>query len=350
VRGEGEAERIRTAIRDGSLHAPAATAPQVADAGAPLTFTEFAEIWKQRRGKDLVRPRDNDYPLGKIVAFAVPHRSGAVFGDLPLAAITSDDIEAFRDWRKEQGLSTVTVNHDLKLLRKMLNWGIRKGHVEKTPFKIGPVAAISLEKEMPRDWRFEREEDEQKLLDAANPHLRGVVTALLDTACRLGEILSLQWRDVSLERREMTIRAHKAKTRTARLVPVSTRLASISEMRKLDSAGKEFPAEAYVFGNAVGERVKSVRTAWENATEAAGLTGLQLRDLRHEAGSRFDEAGVPITYTSKILGHTNLNTMSRYLNIHRRGLRPLPPSRCGATGRRDSVPPNTSEGKLACRP
>jgi integrase len=67
-------------------------------------------------------------------------------------------------------------------------------------------------------------------------------------------------------------------------------------------------------------RVKSVRTAWENATDAASLPGLQLRDLRHEAGSRFDEAGVPISYTRKILGHTNLNTTSRYLNIHRRGL------------------------------
>ena len=38
----------------------------------------------------------------------------------------------------------------------------------------------------------------------------------------------------------------------------------------------------------------------------------------HEAGSRFDEAGV-LTDVSKILGHTNLNnTTTRYLNIHRR--------------------------------
>jgi integrase len=318
---EAEAERIRTAIRDGSFRAPVtAAAPQIGVATAPMTFAGFAEIWKERRGKDLVRPRDNDYRLAKIAAFAIPHRDGATFGEIPLAAITIDDIEAFRDSRKVEGLSPVTVNHDLKLLRKMLNWGIRRGHLEKSPFRIGPVAAISLERETPRDWRFEREEDEQKLLDAANPHLRAVITALLDTACRLGEILSLQWRDVSLDRHEMTIRAHKAKTRTARLVPISTRLASILEMRKLDPNGKPFPPEAYVFGNAVGQQVKSVRTAWENASEAAGLKGLQLRDLRHEAGSRFDEAGVPITYTSKILGHTNLNTTSRYLNIHRRGL------------------------------
>jgi len=46
----------------------------------------------------------------------------------------------------------------------------------------------------------------------------------------------------------------------------------------------------------------------------------QLRDLRHEAASRFDEAGVAIVYVSPLLGHTNLSTTSRYLNINRRGL------------------------------
>jgi integrase len=131
---------------------------------------------------------------------------------------------------------------------------------------------------------------------------------------------SLQWKDVNLVRREMTIRPEKEKTRNGRLVPISTRLLSILEMRRIGPDGRAFPAEAYVFGNPIGQRVKSVRTAWENATKAAGLKGFQLRDLRHEAASRFDEAGVPISYTSKLLGHSNLTTTSRYLNVHRRGL------------------------------
>jgi integrase len=75
-----------------------------------------------------------------------------------------------------------------------------------------------------------------------------------------------------------------------------------------------------VFGNAVGERIRSVRRAWDGTWERGGVVGLQLRDLRHEAGSRFDEAGVPINFVSRLLGHTNLTTTSRYLNIHRRGL------------------------------
>jgi integrase len=269
----------------------------------------------------LVRPRDNEYRLDKIAAFVLPGTTPPLtLGERALKDITTDDIEAFRDARKAAGLSAVTVNHDLKLLRKMFNWGIRKGYVERTPFKIGTVSAITLDREIPRSKRFEEEDDEQRLLDAANPHLRGVIVALLDTACRVGEVLSLQWRNVNIETREIVIEAVKSKTRTARIVPISSRLKAVLEMRRHDPSGQPHRPDAYVFGTEVGEQVKSVRDAWESVREVAGLPGLQLRDLRHEAGSRFDDAGVPTNYVSKLLGHTNLTTTSRYLNIHRRGL------------------------------
>jgi integrase len=244
------------------------------------------------------------------------------FGDKPIKAITTDDIEAFRDARKEKGLSPVAINHDLRLLRKMFNWAIRKGYLDRTPFKIGTEPAISLEREIPRSKRLQDADDEQRLLDAAKPHLRGVITAMLDTGCRPGEILSLQWRDVSLERRELTIRAANEKTRRQRIIPISSRLMAVLEMRRLDPAGRALPAEAYVFGNELGRRrrIKSVEEAWKTAAAKAGLTDFQLRDLRHEAGSRFDEAGMPINYVSNMLGHSNLSTTSRYLNINRRGL------------------------------
>jgi integrase len=148
-----------------------------------------------------------------------------------------------------------------------------------------------------------------------------LICAMLETCCRPGEILSLQWQDVDLETRELTIRAEKAKTRRARRLPISSRLLAILEMRKLDPSGKPFPPDAYVFGNRLGRRVTSIRTAWENAREAAGLKGIQLRDLRHEAASRFEEAGVLTTDVSKFLGHRNLSTTTRYLNTTSRRLR-----------------------------
>jgi integrase len=54
----------------------------------------------------------------------------------------------------------------------------------------------------------------QALKVLPKPRLRAVIVAMLETACRPGEILSLQWKDVSLERSEIIITAEKAKTRT----------------------------------------------------------------------------------------------------------------------------------------
>src|SRR5450759_2956174 len=268
-----------------------------------LAFDAFGDLWQKGRGKELVNARDNAYRLGRLSKFVLPGSVPPItFGQTDERAITTNDIDAFRDFRKAAGLSSTTINHDLRLLRKMFNWGIRSSVLARTPFKIGTEAAISLEREVPRNKRLEGDDDEARLLAAANDHLRALVIAILDTACRPGELLSLQWRDVSLRRREIRVRAEKEKTRRERIIPISSRLMAVLEMRRLDPSGQSFGPDAYVFGNKVGEHVKSVHTAWINACASAGLKNFQLRDLRHEAGSRFDEAGMPIIYVSNMLG------------------------------------------------
>jgi integrase len=56
------------------------------------------------------------------------------------------------------------------------------------------------------------------------PHLRAVLIAILETACRPGETLSPQWGEVSLTRKETTIRAVTEKIRRERIIPISLRL------------------------------------------------------------------------------------------------------------------------------
>ena len=307
--------------RSGSPSGTVRFAPPNRQARGELTFAQFAALWKEAAGKFLVRPRENDYRLGLIEKFVLPGSDPPLtLGHKLAAAITVGDIEAFRAMRKAQGLSTVTVNHDLKLLRKMFNWGIRTGYLETTPFKRASVTTIHLEREIPRSKRLHSEEDEQRLLEAASPHLHVVIVAMLETACRPGEILSLQWGDVNLERGELTIRAAKSKTRTERTLPISARLRGVLEMRQTDPLGRTHGPEAYVFGDEIGRQVKTVRDAWEKAREAAGLADFHLADLRHEAASRFEEFGMPTLYVSQFLGHSNLTTTTRYLNSTRRGL------------------------------
>jgi len=65
---EVEAERLRTAIRAGEFQAAQERArlpkPQQP---APMTFRQFADEWRARRGYQLVRPGDNDSRL-KLIA------------------------------------------------------------------------------------------------------------------------------------------------------------------------------------------------------------------------------------------------------------------------------------------
>ena len=74
-------------------------------------------------------------------------------------------------------------------------------------------------------------------------------------------------------------------------------------------------AKAFVFGSAVGERTKSVKTAWETVCRKTGTSDLHFHDLRHEAGSRFLEAGWPLHEVQYMLGHADIKTTSTYLNV-----------------------------------
>jgi integrase len=197
---------------------------------AALTFRHLADLWTSRYGHQLASARNDAYRLKQITAFTLPGYSQPVtMGDKPAGRVTVLEIEAYRDHRKAAGLSAVSINQDLRLLRKIFNWGIRKDCIERTPFKVGTEPTIQLEREIPRHRRFDTPDDEGRLLAAASPHLHGIIVALLETACRVGEILHLQWKDVSLDRRELIVRAEKAKTRTERLIPISSRLVGILE-------------------------------------------------------------------------------------------------------------------------
>ena len=111
-------------------------------------------------------------------------------------------------------------------------------------------------------------------------------------------------------------------------------------MVRTDPEGRIYPPTAYVFGE-LGKRVKSVKKAWETGVlKAHGYEpewvahgklspksraqlqaiNLHFHDLRHEAGSRWHEAGWPLHHVQAMLGHASLEQTSTYLNVTRAGL------------------------------
>ena len=176
-----------------------------------------------------------------------------------------------------------------------------------------------------------------------------MVEAALETGMQHGEVMSLQWSQVVgltmntsqappivtwARRSEIVLTAGKTKTKRDRRIPISTRLKAILEMRALDPNGQPHPAEHYVCGNAIGQKVLSIKRAWMTAVmkahdleatydASANLSpasraafaqiNLHFHDLRREAGSRWLEGAVPLHTVRDWLGHTSIAQTSTYL-------------------------------------
>ena len=274
------------------------------------------------------------YQIGVASRTVLPRPAGgeARLGDWLVADVTADTLERLREVRSVPDVRTrekkgsnrvggqVAANRDLRLLRAAFNWALRTGYVERTPFKRGTVSAVTLAKELARSRRLQTGEAD-RLLAKCGARLRVIVEAALETGCRKGELLNLEWSQVQLEGRpELWLPADKTKTGKARRVPISTRLKAILEMRRdtLRAAlelkpDETLPGALHVFGNEIGQRVGAIKTAWRLACERAAIQDLHFHDLRREAGSRWMDAGVPLATIQRWLGHANIAQTSTYL-------------------------------------
>jgi integrase len=333
-----EALKIRVAIDEGTFRSPTTSA----EGGATsLTFADVASRYRASYVQTRLRPRTAEqagYHLAALERAQVPGPTGTLvrIADKPFDAITRADVEAVRTSRRVRGI--VGTNRLLERLRHLFNWAIAEGYIDHTPFRREGVTVIKLETaaEQPRHRRLELGEEEA-LLAHAEPHLYALIVAALETGCRLGELLGLQWRDIREVDNVLLLPAKKTKTGQARDVPITSRLRAILEMRRLDPAGRPFDPENYVFGNQLGERVGSVKRAWQTlVVRAHGYTprwakggwteldaeslaryhsiDLRFHDLRREFASRLREApGISDHEVRDWLGHANITTTSRYL-------------------------------------
>ncbi len=337
TQAEAFAEKIRTEIRAGTFQATTASPATQAQRTASdvVSFETFARLFIERYSKDRGKAswRDDGYMTRQLVSFRIVDDTR--LGDKPVQVITEDDLEAFVKHLVTLGRAASTRNHYVQLIKAMSRWAVRKGY-RSTPFIGDESDVIRRRKEAQRHRRLEHGEEE-RLLRTAGSHLQALIIAALETCCREGELLSLRWCDVSLARGEMVVRAEHAKDREQRILPISTRLRHVLDMRRKDPDGKPLSPAAHVFGDEIGRRVGSVKRAWQTAVlrayghkpvwlwtrkqgpnnkgttklspesqAAYRMIDLHFHDLRHEGGSRLLEAGWPVHHVQHMLGHATL--------------------------------------------
>jgi integrase len=234
-----------------------------------------------------------------------------------------------------------TVNRALATLRAAINWGRFQDPplLATTPFHRFGVS-IKAKDETKRDRRLHRDE-EQRLLAAcltmntaehkwSGPGMHDRLIGALETCCRQGEMLRIQNRHVDWSQHQIVIPAANAKDAENRRIPFDPqgRLAPILKRRAT------LGPLAFVFGSPEGDFQDSFKTAWESLILVANgrdtkrvkpgsrvdramlkQVDLHWHDLRHEGASRLHADGVDIRIIQLMLGHSDIKTTQRYLNI-----------------------------------
>ena len=135
--------------------------------------------------------------------------------------------------------------------------------------------------------------------------MRDVLVAL-NTGVRVGEILSLKWEDVHLNKNRIEIK--HTKNGEDRTIPVNSFLNNLLKSMPRD--------QIYVFVNRDGKKIGSIKTAWNNTMIKANIEYLRFHDLRHTVATRLSMAKVPESVIAMILGHKRTSITSRYINPH----------------------------------
>lgn len=263
--------------------------------------------------------------IKRLGAMHVPAANGTTIAlaHKPIEAVTTADLDVLRrDWTLNATASKggrTGPTRALKRLRHFFNWSIEKGYTERSPFKRGNVSTIHFSKEAGRTRRLEGDEEQRLLKHAATPLLTALMTAALETACRVGELLQLTWADVKWDAGVLLLPADITKTHEARDIPLTQNLRAILDLRKHGPDGTEHGADAFVFGNEFGEPVKywRIREAWRATCDAANIRGLNFHDLRRTAASTLRASGAPDHVVREWLGHADISTTSRYLKASR---------------------------------
>jgi integrase len=142
---------------------------------------------------------------------------------------------------------------------------------------------------------------------SANPYPPAGIKLLLLTGCRRGEIVSLRWEHVDLERACLRLPDSKTGAKVIYLnAPAQAVLQNLPRM-----AGKPLVMP----GMRADGSGPALNKVWSRVRKAAGLDDVRLHDLRHSFASVGAAGGLSLPVIGALLGHKHVATTARYAHL-----------------------------------
>jgi integrase len=298
-------EEHRRALRLGEIH-PNDPWPKAATIGPPI-FRAFAKEFLQYV-KTNTKPGTHTFYsvcLDRLLTFAA-------IADAPLDAITGETVSRYARHRQEvPENSVVTVNGDLRTLRRILHLAVEWGRLDRVP------TIHELPQPQGRD-RVLSFAEEALYLAKASKNLRDATILAVDTGMRPNsEIFLLKWANVDLTVRTEcphgVIHVRQGKTDSAqRSLPLTPRAAEVLQRRKAEAEAKK-EQSAFVFaGKGLSGHIMTLQSPHKDTIEAAGLESFEFYCWRHTFGTRAAQSGMDRFTLARLMGHSSPSVAARY--------------------------------------
>jgi integrase len=247
-----------------------------------------------------------------VAALITPHLGGRM-----LAALSRKEIE---DWRTKLigKVAATSINAAITTLSSACRW-----FVEQHWIGDNPCRGVKRLPKPPRSYLWIRTRAEfERVLSNLGGEFRDMAAVAVGTMLRIDEMLHLQWDDVDLENRLITVqRGRKGPPKNGRIrhVPILDSVLPVLKAKALkrDGATLVFPGAVRPNGKHGVRSTQPIGKAFKRALVKAGLDPkIRWHDLRHTGASWWVMGGGDIFRLSKLLGHSDVKiTRDTYAHL-----------------------------------
>ena len=276
---------------------------QIVEEQKSMLFADFWEVFNDKYIHEHHKPSTIRGNKSRIQKNILPF-----FGNKKIADIKRQDILAFKD-----SMSHVKGNCTkcLRLLTTAFDQAELWGYREQNSNPCKGVTKYP-DKKMERFLTTVELKKLERILESmassqSSPYTVAAIWLLIFTGCRLSEILTLQWEGVHLDDGHLYLKDSKVGVRT---IPLSDKAKQIFASLQIQDGNP------YVFcGNIPGKPLVNIRGTWRKIRILAGIPDVRIHDLRHSFASFALKEGVDLYTVSKLLGHKNIATTTRYAHL-----------------------------------
>lgn len=248
-----------------------------------------------------------------------------ITGDKSTKVFNINDIEYFKQYRlgsisnkfKTQKISPHTVNKEVRLIKSSFSKAYDLNLISEN--KIYKAKQIKINKTKHRR-RFNQEEKSVIFRSISNEPTFKAATISRYTGMRLNEVICLQIKDIDLIKRKIIIRnkpGFNTKSGEERNIDIGNELWSyVEEWLKLPGDSNIYQLhnpEGYLISHENNKYSKGyISRKFKRTLTRNNIEG-NFHCLRHTFASELVESGIDIETIRCILGHTNIETTSIYL-------------------------------------